>query len=358
MGKKGYKGIVALDSKRYVVNDDGDHVLKLLERREDSESFTVNIIAGRVGEAGCEDAARGCDALLHRPGRLVIDERRKVGYFTNRNSRRTSTGTCSDSSVLRKIELYGDCRVTSLNLSLPSEVISSHVAMTNGLDFNRLLLTDNGNVMVMCDRRTPLVLVVSDLTSSEPVARLVYSGGSMPSPLQAAVWPSFTTAYCYVGAADELWQVSLEGTARPLLRMTSTSSSSPFLCHELVSLPFASSLLALNRHKRGTGLYLIDPTSASVDSCSYLAGEKWEAPHGMCLVPQEEASDVYELFVVETGQGQEWKNENKRGGRIRRVQFRVQADTGRISIEEKNVMTQISATERTPTIFGMIRSLF
>lgn len=355
MGKKGYKGIVALNSKRFVVNDDGDHVLKLLERSDDSTEFAVHIIAGRVGEAGCEDAEKGCNALLHRPGRLVIDERRRIGYFTNRNSRRTSTGICSDTCVLRKIELYGYCRVTSLNLSLPSEVTSSEIAITKGLDFNRLLLNERGDAMVMCDRRTPLVLVVSNLLSPEPVGRLVYTGGSMPSPLQAAVWPSPSTfEYCYVGAADELWKVPLEGTAQPILRMTSTSSSSPFLCHELVSLP--SSLgplfLALNRHKSGTGLYLINTTART---CTYLTGNKWEAPHGMCLVPQEETSDIYELLIVETGQG--WENNNKRGGRIKIVKFRVDTESGHVTtIGKEKAVNQRSSTHETATIFEMVRS--
>lgn len=68
MGRKGYKGIAPIGGDLYVINDDGDHVIKLIEIIHQNYCH-VMIIAGQVGIEGTLDHSNGRKALLSRPGR-------------------------------------------------------------------------------------------------------------------------------------------------------------------------------------------------------------------------------------------------------------------------------------------------
>lgn len=68
MGRQGYKGIASISENVYVINDDGDHVIKLLEITGPKECV-VQVIAGKAGVEGDADAEVGTDARLSRPGR-------------------------------------------------------------------------------------------------------------------------------------------------------------------------------------------------------------------------------------------------------------------------------------------------
>jgi hypothetical protein len=69
MGRKGYKGIAAVAEDLYVINDDGDHVIRMCEVRPGAVECKVMIIAGQPGLNGNVDHEHGCSALLSRPGR-------------------------------------------------------------------------------------------------------------------------------------------------------------------------------------------------------------------------------------------------------------------------------------------------
>jgi hypothetical protein len=67
MGRKGYKGIAPIGKNLYVINDDGDHVIKLIEIV--LNRCHILIIAGQIGIEGTLDHQKGTCALLSRPGR-------------------------------------------------------------------------------------------------------------------------------------------------------------------------------------------------------------------------------------------------------------------------------------------------
>ena len=119
MGRQGYKGITAITNNIYVINDDGDHVLKLMEitgRRE----CRIKVIAGQAGHEGNVDADIGTSALLSRPGRVEADVKRRVCYFGDRRN-----------NGLRMVHLRDQYPVTSLDVNFGA------LAPDCDLDFNR-----------------------------------------------------------------------------------------------------------------------------------------------------------------------------------------------------------------------------
>jgi hypothetical protein len=68
MGRQGYKGIAPIGGNLYVINDDGDHVIKLIEIISRNHC-NVMVVAGQVGIEGTLDHHIGRKALLSRPGR-------------------------------------------------------------------------------------------------------------------------------------------------------------------------------------------------------------------------------------------------------------------------------------------------
>jgi hypothetical protein len=69
MGRKGYKGIAAVAGDLFVINDDGEHTIRLCEVNYETEECKVMIIAGQPGKEGNLDHEQGTSALLSRPGR-------------------------------------------------------------------------------------------------------------------------------------------------------------------------------------------------------------------------------------------------------------------------------------------------
>lgn len=69
MGRQGLKGIAPIGDNLYVMNDDGLHVIKLLEIIPDTTLYNLQIIAGQVGIEGKLYHEQGTQALLSRPGR-------------------------------------------------------------------------------------------------------------------------------------------------------------------------------------------------------------------------------------------------------------------------------------------------
>ena len=103
----------------YVVNDDGDHVIKLVELHG-KKSCLVKVIAGQPGVEGCVDSDIGTDALLSRPGRIQADRERLICYFGDRRN-----------NGVRMVRLEGRFPVTSLNADFNA------LAPEADLDFNR-----------------------------------------------------------------------------------------------------------------------------------------------------------------------------------------------------------------------------
>jgi hypothetical protein len=68
MGFQGFKGIAAITEKVYIVNDDGLHVIKILEISDDG-SCLIRDIAGKRGVQGQIDATIGLEAEFDRPSR-------------------------------------------------------------------------------------------------------------------------------------------------------------------------------------------------------------------------------------------------------------------------------------------------
>jgi hypothetical protein len=68
MGRKGYKGITAIGPQLYLINDDGDHVIKMCEVLNQNQC-NISIIAGQTGIEGTLDNHIGVESLLSRPGR-------------------------------------------------------------------------------------------------------------------------------------------------------------------------------------------------------------------------------------------------------------------------------------------------
>jgi hypothetical protein len=68
MGRKGYKGVTAIGQGLYLINDDGDHVIKMCEIINQNQC-NISIIAGQIGKEGTLDHDIGTQALLSRPGR-------------------------------------------------------------------------------------------------------------------------------------------------------------------------------------------------------------------------------------------------------------------------------------------------
>jgi hypothetical protein len=69
MGRQGYKGISAVTQNIFVVNDDGDHVIKLLHLDVERSRCNIQVIAGMPGIEGELDSPVGTQAILSRPGR-------------------------------------------------------------------------------------------------------------------------------------------------------------------------------------------------------------------------------------------------------------------------------------------------
>mmetsp|Transcript_23461 Transcript_23461/g.34439 ORF Transcript_23461/g.34439 Transcript_23461/m.34439 type:complete len:512 (+) Transcript_23461:126-1661(+) len=172
MGRQGYKGIASISENVYVINDDGDHVIKLLEITGPKECV-VQVIAEKAGVKGDADVEVGTDARLSRPGRIQSDPLRRRCYFG-----------CRRSQTIRVVTLQDRFPVTTLPVSF------EQVAKDSELDFNRILVSPSGSSLVVFDRRGPKVFVVNEILTSAPVVNLVHTEScGLAPPLQAAAWP-------------------------------------------------------------------------------------------------------------------------------------------------------------------------
>ncbi|CAE7680941.1 unnamed protein product, partial [Symbiodinium microadriaticum] len=298
MGRQGYKGIASITNSVYVINDDGDHVIKIVELCG-KKSCIVKVIAGQPGIEGNIDAEIGTNALLSRPGRIQADMERRICYFGDRRNK-----------GVRTVRLEGRFPVSSLNVDF------NHLAPEADLDFNRIVLSPHGLSMILLDRKGPHVFVLTELHSDSPQVRVVFDNtcGMLP-PLQAAAWPvcsslghncwdmcgnqvangrltllpgsvekglSVSLGCCFFGTGSSVWL----GAVPPVDGATpcgetdecsdspvaSTSESggggqlyhvadlsiihNKFLVHDIISIS-SNTILVLNRHSHNTGIWQV-----------------------------------------------------------------------------------------------------
>jgi hypothetical protein len=119
MGRQGYKGISSITNSVYVINDDGDHVIKMMEIIGPKQCI-IKVIAGQPGIEGSLDSEIGTNALLSRPGRVQADMCRRICYFGDRRN-----------NGIRMVHLNGQFAVSTLNVDFGS------LAPDSDLDFNR-----------------------------------------------------------------------------------------------------------------------------------------------------------------------------------------------------------------------------
>lgn len=119
MGRQGYKGITSITNSVYLVNDDGDHVIKMLEI-SGSNQCIIKVIAGQSGVEGSVDSRVGTKALLSRPGRVQADVNRRICYFGDRKN-----------NGIRMVHLSDKYAVSTLNVDFAS------LCPDADLDFNR-----------------------------------------------------------------------------------------------------------------------------------------------------------------------------------------------------------------------------
>jgi hypothetical protein len=166
----------------------------------------------------------------------------------------------------------------------------------------RIVLSPDGQRMVLLDRKGPRVFLVTDLHSPQPLGRLMYDEScGMNPPLQAGAWPvcgslgaspcwdmevgvaadgrlplspdapykrlPVTLGCCFFGAGSQVWLGDVDpfpgggsGGGRGLFCVADLSMvHSKFLLHDI--LPISSNtLLVLNRHSQNTGLWQVTST--------------------------------------------------------------------------------------------------
>lgn len=184
MGRKGYKGITAIGLNLYVVNDDGDHLIKMIQINPATGFCTIMTIAGQTGMVGNFDHDIGTMAFLARPGRIQADIINKRCYFGSRIFKN-----------IRVLLLEGEYPVRTLNVDFHSILPGAD------LDFNRILITPSGEKMIVYDRKGPHILLISNLLSPNPILSLLHTAGSgIKTPLQAACFP-----ICPRYERDNLW---------------------------------------------------------------------------------------------------------------------------------------------------------
>lgn len=192
MGRKGYKGIAAVAEDLFVINDDGEHTIRLCEVNYESNECHVMIIAGQPGKEGNLDHDQGTSALLSRPGRsnssspsspplppFLISHRIQADlvnmrcYFGSRN--------------------FKNIRVLSLERGFPISTLPvsfQTILPAADLDFNRILVTPSGHKMVLADRKGPYIVLVSNVLSTSPTLSLLHTPGcGLKKPLQGACFP-------------------------------------------------------------------------------------------------------------------------------------------------------------------------
>lgn len=271
------------------------------------------------------------------------------------------------------------------------------------LFLSRLLLTEDGNTLVVADRRAPAVIVVSSVLAEHPVARIVYTAQSpLYAPLQAAAWPIVTSfqhptwdtngadyadgnidlrgdegctrargsekglpvsyACCFLGAGNTVWLAPLNVSDQSMSSSTLDDTSEDrslwsiaelcpsvanngkerdFLCHEIIPLT-SNTVLLLNRDRAGTGLYQLSTEhNWSCDAA--------KAPLQRFLTGSEWRAphgmtlslSRRELLVVETGQGD--GNDGHSGGRITVVNLSLSPDELKVVVGDVCVLQQVEA---------------
>jgi hypothetical protein len=243
----------------YVINDDGDHVIKLCEVDPSLEDCKMMIIAGQCGQQGNLDHTEGTSALLSRPGRLQTDVLNKKCYFGSRTYKN-----------IRILSLEATFPVSTLDVSFQS------VLPEADLDFNRILITPSGGTLLLADRKGPYILMVSFLLSDSPLLMILHTPGSgLRAPLQGACFPIFPLH------GDQQWD------AKPLPRGRGTTAAAAATAMELFQVPQANERAYLDR-----------ALPVSVDHCFVAAGPRiWivstdsAVPLPIHLLPPPAASD-------------------------------------------------------------------